>query len=74
MAPHEAVKAVYKLRDPQPKFVDLDDRSCPEHRHHQQNSDFVTRVREQVGFTKVGLCLECVRSGGQHKIHIATNT
>ena len=30
---------------------------------------FTMCVRKRVGFTKVGLCLDCVRSGGQHKTH-----
>jgi len=69
MATSEAMKAVHKLRDPQPKYTDLTDKSCPEHMHHQRNSDFVMRVRERMRFTKVGLCLDCVRSGGQHQAH-----
>jgi hypothetical protein len=69
MAVSEAIEAVYGLRDPQPKYTDLTDESCPEHRHHQRNSDFVMSVRERVGFTKVGLCLDCVRSGGRHDTH-----
>jgi hypothetical protein len=69
MAASETIEAIYRLRDPQPKYRDLTDKSCPEHRHHQRNSDFVMSVRKRVGLTKVGLCIDCVRSGGQHKTH-----
>jgi hypothetical protein len=74
MAASEAIEAVHRLRDPQPKYTDLTDKSCPEHGYHQRNSDFVMSVRKRVdstkvGFTKVGLCLDCVRSGGQHETH-----
>jgi len=33
MAVSEAIKAVYGLRDPQPKYTDLMDNSCLDHRH-----------------------------------------
>jgi len=51
MAVSEAIEAVYRLRDPRPKYTDLTDKSCPEHGHHQRNSDFVMSVRERVGLS-----------------------
>ena len=69
MTVSEAVEAVYRVRDPQPKYADLTDKSCPEHGHHQRNSDFVMSVRKRVGFANVGLCLDCVHSRGQHGAH-----
>ena len=69
MAVSEAIEAVHRLRDPQPKYTDLTGKSCPEHSYHQRNSDFVISVRKRVGFTNVGLCLDCVQSGGQHETH-----
>ena len=69
MAASEAIKAVYRLRDPRPEYTDITDRSCPEHRHHQRNPDFVMSVKKRVGVTKMGLCLDCVHSGGQHETH-----
>jgi hypothetical protein len=69
MAASEAIEVVYRLKDPKPKYTDLTDKSCLEYMHHQRNSDFVMNVRKRVGFTNVGLCLDCIRSGGQHKTH-----
>lgn len=71
MAPSEAIAAVNEIRDPQPKYTDLEDRTCPEHGHHQRNSDFVLSVKKAVGFIGEGLCLDCIRSGGEHKMHRA---
>jgi hypothetical protein len=34
MAVSEAIEAVYGLRDPQLKYIDLTDESCPEYRYY----------------------------------------
>ena len=76
VAVSKAIQAVDKLREPEPEYTDLTDRSCPDHGNHRGTSDFVTNLRkrvERVGLTKPGLCLDCVRlgSGNQHEMHAA---
>jgi hypothetical protein len=78
MTPSEAIEAVHRLEDPRPKKYNANDpqpeypdpnTSCPEYINNHRNSNFIGFIKAKVGYAAVGLCLDCVRSGGEHATH-----